>query len=96
MGSLRFTTDAYLDLDEIVRYIGERNPSAATRLINRLEAECEQIASAPEIGQSRADLAPGLRFFPVGTYLIFYRKSDDGIQVIRVLHSARDYGPADF
>ena len=39
---------------------------------------------------------PGIRFFPVGNYLIFYRESAEGIQVIHVIHGARDYGSADF
>jgi toxin ParE1/3/4 len=96
MARPRFTTDAYHDLDEIVRYIGAQNPAAATRLTDRLEAECWRLARHSAIGQPRSDLAPGIRFFPVGNYLIFYRESPEGIQVIRVLHGARDYGPADF
>jgi hypothetical protein len=35
-------------------------------------------------------LAPELRSFPVGRYVVFYRPQDDGIDVVRVLHSARD------
>jgi toxin ParE1/3/4 len=31
-----------------------------------------------------------LRSFPVGSYVIFYRPIEEGIEVIRVLHSARD------
>lgn len=96
MARPRFTTDAYRDLDEIVRYLGARNPAAATQLTDRVEAECWRLARAPGVGQLRPDLAPGLRFFPVGHYLIFYRESSDGIQVIRVIHGSRDYGPTDF
>jgi len=96
MAHLRFTTDAYRDLEEIVRYIGAQDPTAALRLTDRLEAACWRLARDPGVGQSRPDLVPGIRFFPVGNYLLFYREHDDGIQVLRVLHGARDYGPADF
>lgn len=96
MARPRFTTDAFHDLEEIVRYIGARNPDAATRLTDRLEAECWPLARDPGIEQPRPDLAQGLRFFPVGNYLIFYRESSEGIQVIRVLHGARDYRATDF
>ena len=96
MARPRFTTDAYRDLDEIVRYIGARNPAAATRLTDRVEAECWQLARAPGVGQLRPDLAPDLRFFPVGNYRIFYCESRDGIHVIRVIHGSRNYGPTDF
>ena len=96
MARPRFTTAAWRDLEKITRYIGARNPAAAMRLTDRMEAECWWLARDPRVGQPRPDLAPDLRFFPVGNYLIFYRESDDGIQVIRVIHGARDYGPQDF
>lgn len=35
-------------------------------------------------------IAPGLRSFPVGKYLIFYRLIDGGLEIVRVLHGARD------
>jgi toxin ParE1/3/4 len=92
----RFTAAARCDLEEIVRYVGTRDSSAAIRLIDRLETQCWQLARNPSIGQARADLIPGIRFFPVGNYLIFYRKDTEGIEVIRILHGARDYGVTDF
>lgn len=33
---------------------------------------------------------PALRSSPVGNYLIFYRPLPDGIEILRVLHGARD------
>lgn len=96
MARPRFTTDACRDLEEIVSFIGALNPDAATRLTDRLETECWRLARDPGVGQARPDLAAGLRFFPVGNYLIFYRESGEGVQVIRVLHGARDYRPPDF
>jgi plasmid stabilization system protein ParE len=41
-------------------------------------------------GGIRGELAAGLRSFPVGAYLIFYRQIEGGIQITRVLHGARD------
>jgi toxin ParE1/3/4 len=96
MARPRFTTEAYRDLDEILRYISSKDPNAAIRVIDRLEAECWGIARNPGIGQPRRDLALRLRFFPVGNYLIFYREEDEGIQVIRILHGAQAYGSRDF
>lgn len=96
MAQPRFTTEAYSDLEEIAHYVGARNPSAAARLIDRFETECRRLAHDPGVGQLRPDLAPRLRFFPIGNYLIFYRESSDGIQVVRVIHASRDYKAADF
>lgn len=49
------------------------------------------LVENPNLGPLREDLAPGLRFFPVGNYLIFYLLKDDKIVVVRVFHGARDY-----
>ena len=47
-------------------------------------------ADHPLAAEARPDLAPGLRASPVGNYVIFYRPIHDGIEVVRVLHGARD------
>ena len=97
MALLRFTTQASLDLEEIIRFVGSRNPVAASKLTDRIEAECRRIADQPGMGPLRPDLLPGVRFFPIGSYLVFYRdRGVEGVQILRVLHGARDYGPADF
>jgi toxin ParE1/3/4 len=40
------------------------------------------------------ELAPDLRSFPFGWYVIFYTPIQDGIDVVRNLHSARDVSAA--
>jgi len=42
------------------------------------------------MGRARDELATDLRSIPFGRYVIFYEPIDDGIDVVRVLHSARD------
>ena len=42
------------------------------------------------MGRARDELAPDVRSFPFGRYVIFYMPLDDGIDVVRVLHGARD------
>lgn len=42
------------------------------------------------MGRLRGELATGLRSFPVGRYVIFYRALSNGIEIVRVLHGARD------
>ena len=43
---------------------------------------------------TRRPLAAGLRSFPFGRYVIFYMPVQDGIDVVRMLHSARDVDSA--
>ncbi len=74
------------------RYNAEDNPTAALRLVDQLEATCQELAEFPFIGVARPMLASNLRMFPVGNYLIFYEAVEYGIDVIRVLDSRRDIG----
>jgi toxin ParE1/3/4 len=39
---------------------------------------------------ARPDIAPKLRSSPVGSYLILYRQVAAGVEVVRVLHGARN------
>jgi toxin ParE1/3/4 len=42
------------------------------------------------IGRSRDDLRPDLRGFVIGNSVIFYRDTPEHIEIVRVLHAARD------
>jgi len=57
--------------------------------------KCDALARMPEMGRKRFELSDGLRSFAVNRYVIFYRPTSNGIEVIRVLHAARDI-PAQF
>lgn len=46
------------------------------------------------MGRAREELAADLRSFAFGRYLIFYAPVHEGIDVVRVLHSARDVDAA--
>jgi len=64
-------------LAEIKRYIAQDKPLAAARLIRSIRNRIkETIASFSETGQACDELAPGLRRFPIGNYVVFYRVTD--------------------
>lgn len=78
------------DLREIWRYVAQDNLAAADSLIKRIGEKCQMLAAHPEMGQRRPELSPDLRSFVVGNYVVFYRPIEQGIEVARVIHSARD------
>ncbi|HEX7618277.1 MAG TPA: type II toxin-antitoxin system RelE/ParE family toxin [Verrucomicrobiae bacterium] len=84
------TSQAELDRVEIALRIARDNPAAADRLLETIDEKCRLLAQMPEMGQERPDLAPDLRSLPDSNHVIFCRPVSDGIQVIRVLHGARD------
>ena len=81
---------AKFDLAEIWDYIAENSETRADAFIEMIDQKLQIIAERPTIGRSRDELVPALRSFPVGRYVIFYRPIENGIDVVRVLHSARD------
>ncbi len=90
MPMVRRSALAEEDYRDIWRYIAADNPDAADRLLLRIDSKLELYAQNPRLGVARDSLAPGLRSFPVGKYLVFYRIVPDGIELVRVLHGARN------
>jgi toxin ParE1/3/4 len=42
------------------------------------------------MGPARPDIARELRYHPVGNHLLLYRVIQGGIEIVRVVHGARD------
>jgi toxin ParE1/3/4 len=84
------TNRAESDLCEIWLYISEQSVAAADQFLETIEDKCQLLAAHPELGQSRPELAPRLRSFSVGRYVIFYRPIEDGIELVRVIYGGRD------
>jgi toxin ParE1/3/4 len=84
---------ASIELDEIWDYyaLELQNPEAADRIRDEIFDAFQKLAKMPGMGHSRRDLASEpLRFWSVRSYLIIYRGEKRPIEVLRVLHGARD------
>lgn len=81
---------ARADLLDLWNYVADDSPANADRLLDKINKHCQTLARFPKMGRVRNELAPSLRSFPVGNYVIFYREIPKGIEIIRVLHGARD------
>ena len=93
MNSFRLSPEARSDLGEIWFYIAQDDPEAADKFIRVIVSRFPKLAAMPELGRQREELSPRLRSFPVGRYVIFYRPMENGIEIARVLHGARDLPP---
>lgn len=85
-----FTAQARLDIKEINRFLSRENPQASTRFVDALEKKCKILADFPNMWRSFDYLAPSLRGFTIGNYIIFYRPIENGVEVDRVLSGYRD------
>lgn len=90
---LRFRPDALADLREIYDYIADDNPTKVGEFIGIIREKCRLIAKQPKIGRSRPELHLDLRSFPIKSYVIFYRILTDTVEIVNVIHSARDIRP---
>jgi toxin ParE1/3/4 len=90
-------SSANRDLVAIFRkYARDAGIRVADRFFTEAELTFERLAGMPSMGTRYAPDEPlyaDLRYFPIArfrTYLVFYRAIPDEIEVLRVLHGARD------
>jgi toxin ParE1/3/4 len=82
--------EASRDLDEISNYYAIHNIEAGEKLIGQIENKCKYLVSFPNIGRSYRTIRPYLRGLSCLGYIIFYRVSDDYVEILRVVNGNRD------
>jgi toxin ParE1/3/4 len=90
MPRVDITPAAVEDLEEIWNHISKDSVFQADRLLGRFSLKFDYLAIYPGLGRPRPQLAADCRSYPLGKYCFYYRPKDDGILLLRVLHSARD------
>lgn len=78
------------DIADITHYIALDNPYAAQDWYDELKFKFEMLSEFPLTGVDRSQLRTNLRIFPFKKYIILYQIKDKQIEIIRVVHSARD------
>ncbi|MEY4809515.1 type II toxin-antitoxin system RelE/ParE family toxin [Vulcanococcus limneticus] len=81
---------AKADLSDIWQFMAEDSDDQADAFIDLIDQKFQLLAQQSGLGRRREELAEGLRSFPVGRYVIFYLLIPGGVQIVRVLHGARD------
>lgn len=79
------------DLGDIWEWIANDNPGAADCTLVELHRTFRLLAETPEMGRVRDEVIPGIRSFPKGRHVIFYRVRGETLEIVRVLHGSRDY-----
>jgi len=55
-----------------------------------LDSALVKLAQYPDFGRLRNELYPDARSFPIQKHIVFYRVTDNGIEVARILHQRMD------
>ena len=87
---LVISDEAVADLIDLWTHIAEDSPERADQLVDQIREKCATLGENPRMGRERTELLPGIRSFPSGRYLIFYRIVEETLQVVRVLSGYRD------
>ena len=94
--SFILTPSASRDIDGIFEYVLEHDgPVRALHVYNKLHEGFLKIGAHPGIGHWREELADeSLRVWTVFSFLVIYLPETRPVQIIRVLHGARDISKA--
>jgi toxin ParE1/3/4 len=83
---------AETDLREIWRYIASDNPTAADRVLLRIDAKLQILRQFPKIGALRNDIRRDMRMLVEGNYLLLYEYDSrkDEVDLIAVIDGRRE------
>lgn len=87
---LKVTDAAQGDLYDIWSFIAGDSPEAADKLLTAITNQFDRLLEFPELGRQRTELLPSLRSIAEKKYVIFYRLTARYVEIVRVLHGARD------
>lgn len=79
------------DIDEIVSYLIQENPSAALKLLDSVYEAMDMLAENPMLGHKREDLTDKpVRFWTFKWHYLIIYTDHSPIEIVRVLSGYRD------
>ena len=84
------------DIDEQLVYLGKQSHRVASRFLDAVEQTFQLLAESPDRGflwDHDTNIDRNIHVWPIRGFpnmLAFYRPIDQGVEIIRVLHGARD------
>lgn len=92
MSRVTFSPAAAADMDAIWDYtVNEWGADQADRYTDDIRDVCISLARGEKRGRT-VDVREGYLKHAVGRHLVFFRSTDTGIEVIRILHQSMDVG----
>jgi plasmid stabilization system protein ParE len=86
---LRYTQRARRHLDEIARYVTERNPTAARVVGARISETIELLGQFPNIGREGALAGTRELVVPGLPYIVVHRIGADAVAILGIYHGAQ-------
>lgn len=83
---------AIRDVDEIWQWIAAEDEVAADNWAARITKATDRLVDFPASGAPRPELGADARSIVVGRYVVLYRVGPESVDILRVVHGARDLG----
>lgn len=64
--------------------------SQANVYLRRIQQAIENLAETPDMGPACDEIKRDHLRFPVGSHVVFYRKTAHRIEIVRILHQSKD------
>ena len=92
MAEIEWSPTAESEFIEILEYITHESPQYALSFYDQVQENLANISEFPEIGRIVPELdEQNVRELIIGSYRLIYRNYTDKIQIIRLLHGARNF-----
>ncbi|RZJ70481.1 type II toxin-antitoxin system RelE/ParE family toxin [Flavobacterium sp.] len=88
----RITEAAYNDLSDIYFYTTEKwSEEQASKYFESIIAEIELFSEHPENAKQMSKVRIDFFYFRALLHYVFFKKNDDTIEVVRILHKMMDF-----
>ena len=79
------------DIVDLVAFISEDNPKAARAMVQRIRKAAKMLCQHPGLGRPGRVLGSRELVVSGTPYILPYRVDDDGVEILRVYHAARQW-----
>jgi toxin ParE1/3/4 len=90
---LFLSAEARQDVRGIWRYTAKTwGQDQADRYALGIRAMFTRLVAGQVVSRSADEVQPGLRKMPIGRHVVFFRETEERVEVVRVLHERMDVG----
>ena len=86
---MRQTHELISRISCLIREDNGVNASATYKAV--IDRALRELTEFPNLGRARDEISPGLRSFPAGSHVIYYRVTETELIVTRIVHGSRDF-----
>lgn len=93
MASYVLSRKAAADVEAIAEYsLQQWGLARAERYVLGLHETFRTLADFPDLGHDASDIRAAYRRIDTASHAVFYRKTADGVLIVRILHQHMDFG----